>query len=610
MNCPNCQQANPDTAKFCMSCGTKVEKKCHQCGTEYTNNDKFCMECGERLANQVPTISKRKKPPLPQTAERRQLTVMFCTIVESTKISNQLDAEEFRQLLLDYQQLAKKVITRYGGYIAQYMDSGLLVYFGYPKGLEDAPKSAIRCGLGLNEALKYANKQWGEEKKQPLALQIGIHTGLVVVDYHLALGDTTNIAARIVKLAPPNEVVISKSTKKIVEGWFDVRSMGKQALKGIAKPIEVFQVEHDSGYRSRFEIAMNKGLTPLVGRETEMQMLQSIWKKAYAGQGQIVLVNGEAGIGKSRLVESVKQEIVIEPNAWLIEVHCSSTHQHTVFYPIVQLIENVVLKFEADDTLENKTGKLEGFLLQAGLPLTTAMPLFLELLSLPPSTQYPRSTLSPAGKKKQVMDAMIRILINRAKLQPILLIIEDLHWADPSTLEWINLFVDQLPTYSIMTLCTTRPTFQAGWLDRSRAVQLKLHGLSESKVEIICQHQCKGKALPPDILNQIIQKTDGIPLFVEELTRMVLDSQMLIEKEDAFELNGALQTLSIPSTLQDSLIARLDQLEDIKELTQIGSVLGREFSYGLLHLRVTQVLELQFKDAITAHPEILAHRRL
>lgn len=507
---------------------------------------------------------------------------MFCDLVGSTALSDRLDPEDYRQVILNYQQVAESVITRYSGHIAQYLGDGLLVYFGYPKGIEDAPKASVRSALGILEAVAHANEQWKATGKTTIQVRIGIHTGLVVVDDHLALGNTTNIAARLEGLAPVNGIVISPQTLKLVKGWFEVKSTGEHLLKGISQPMEVFQVLHESGVHTRLEVAKGKGLSPLVGRNIEHQWLRERWSMAKTGKGNLVLLNGEAGIGKSRLVDTLKEEIAEEPESWLTEIRCSSHHQNSVFYPIIQLLENVVLQFDKDESIESKLNKLESFLFQSGMEPKKSMPLFLEFLSIK-SEQYPPPALSPIAKKQQFMESLTHGFLHRAAIQPFLLIVEDLHWIDASTLEWLNLFLEQLPSQSIFALCTTRPDFSPESIRRSEVNQITLQRLTPEKMEKICHHYTKGKTLPEEVLEQIYTKTEGVPLFVEELTKMVLESSLLVEKEDHYELTGALPTLAIPSTLQDSLLARLDRLPTAKEVIQLGSALGREFSFELLN---------------------------
>lgn len=586
--CSNCDHYNPNQAKFCNDCGANLQGICPSCGVNNQSSTKFCMECGTKLTLlKQEKVNKSEPLKIRREAQRRQLTVMFCDLVGSTALSDQLDPEDYRQVILNYQQVAEIVIARNSGHIAQYLGDGLLVYFGYPKGLEDAPKASVQSGLDILEAVAHANKQWKATGKTTIQVRIGIHTGLVVVDDHLALGNTTNIAARLEGLAPINGIVISPQTLKLVKGWFEVKSTGEHLLKGIAQPMEVFQVLHESGVHTQLEIAKGKGLSPLVGRSLEHQLLRERWSMAKTGKGNLVLLRGEAGIGKSRLVDTLKEEIVEESESWLTEIRCSSHHQNSVFYPIIQLLENVVLKFDRNESIESKLNKLESFLLQLGVDLKKSMPLFLEFLSIK-SEQYPPPIISPIAKKQQFMEALTHGLLYRAAIHPILLIMEDLHWIDASTLEWLNLFLEQLPSQSVFVLCTTRPDFSAESIRCSEVDQITLQRLTPKKMEKICHHYTNGKILPREISEQIYTKTEGVPLFIEELTKMVLESNLLVENEVHYELMAPLPTLAIPSTLQDSLLARLDRLPTSKEVVQLGAALGREFSFEILNAVLTQ----------------------
>lgn len=479
--------------------------------------------------------------------------------------------------------MAEAVIKRYGGHVAQYLGDGLLVYFGYPEGLEDASRAGVRAGLGILEAVGHANEQWAAAGKTTIEVRIGIHTGVVVVDDHLALGDTTNIAARLEGLAPHDGVVISLQTLRLVEGWFEVKSIGKHTLKGISQPMEVFQVLRESGARTRLEVAKTAGLSPLVGREKEFKLLREKWEEIKNGKGQVVLLNGEAGIGKSRLTDTIKEYVANESDSWLTEVRCSSYHQNSSFFPIIELLENVVLGFTPEDSLEHKLEKLEGFLLQSGMNMDLDPALFAEFLSIS-SKKYPPLNLSPMAKKMRIMDGLTKGLLHRAGIQPVLLLVEDLHWADPSTLEWLNSFLTPAQGTPILMLCTTRPNYDPQWEDLPGVTKLDLHRLNAEQITRICQFHTKGKSLPVEVLEQIVEKTGGVPLFVEELIKMVLESRIMVEAEDGYELKGKLPPLAIPSTLQDSLLARLDQISRVKEVVQLGAVIGREFSLHLLSI--------------------------
>ena len=611
MQCLTCQYQNPAQAKFCMNCGSRLELKCPHCGAAFMESAKFCMECGAEVHLQLTDNSPGTKNQKIKLAERRQLTVLFCDLVGSTALSEKLDAEDFRQVILNYQEVAEKVVKRFGGHVGNYLGDGLLVYFGYPKGLEDAPGAGIRAGLGILEAVAHANKQWAAAQKTTIAIRIGIHTGLVVIDDHLALGETTNIAARLEGLAPVNGLVVSPQTMKLVEGWFEMRSLGEQVLKGISHPLEIFQVLNESGARSRLDIAMSKGLSPFAGREQEINLLLDRWAQAKSGAGQVVLITGEPGIGKSRLTEVLKIKIAEEPVARLIECLCSAYHESSAFFPVIDCLERDFLQFEHNETPKTKQEKLEGFLTQQGLPLNTTMPLFAALLSIPLEESYSTLQLSPIALKKKTMDNLLQILIGITHRQPLLLVVEDLHWADPSTLEWLGLLIEQVPANCLFAVFTARPEFQLPWQSRAYFTQLTLPRLHGHITETICQHICHGKSLPAEVLAQIKSKTDGVPLFVEELTQMVLESGLLRESKNSYELSAPLPPLAIPATLQDSLIARLDRLTEVKDVAQIGAVLGREFSFELLYAVAAIPQDILEKDlAKLVAAELLYQRGL
>ena len=583
-NCPNCQHNNPLNAKFCNNCGDKLQNICSSCSTLNEPNSKFCMECGQSLKKQETKRNAKviaEAPKYPRAAERRQLTILFCDLVGSTPLSEKLDAEEFRQVIIDYHQVAENVITQHEGHIAQYLGDGLLVYFGYPKGLEDAPKAAVRAGLGILNAVARANQQWKKEGKTEIDIRIGIHSGLVVVDEHLALGETVNIAARLEGLAPHNGVVISRSMLNLVKGWFEVKSLGAQTLKGISKPMEIFQVLKEADVSTKLDVARRSGFSPLVGRATEINQLNDSWATAQNGKGNVILLNGEAGIGKSRLVDFMKNKLANEPTGQVWEARSSAYHQHSAFYPLVELLKKEILQIAPNEPAETKLDKLTTLLKAAGFDLKTALPLFAEFLSIT-SDKFTPLVISPIAKKQRLIAGISQLFFHASLNQPLLLIIEDLHWADESTLEWLSLLLPQIPNYAVFLLCTTRPNFKTDWDKYPYCQQLNIQRLATDAISRICHHQTQGKQLPNAILEQIAAKTEGVPLFVEELTKMIIESDFLIEKEAGYEIAGNLNTLTIPTTLQDSLLARLDRLSTVREVVQVGAVLGREFSFELL----------------------------
>jgi TOMM system kinase/cyclase fusion protein len=522
-------------------------------------------------------------------AERRQLTVMFCDLVDSTRLSSQLDPEDYREVVREYQKACSEVIRRYDGHIAQYLGDGLLVYFGYPQSHEDEAQRAVYTGLGILNALKQLHTRLEQDQGIHLALRIGIHTGLVVVgdigegprQEQLALGGTPNVAARLQGLAEPDSVVISDATHRLVQGYFDCQALGEQTLRGVTEPVSVYRVLSESGVQSRLDVASTRGLTPLVGRESEVTLLLERWEQAKDGHGQTVLISGEAGIGKSRLVQVLKDHVAAEPHTrW--ECRSLPYYQNTALYPIIDLIQRS-LRWQQNDTPGEKLAKLERQLSQYRLPVEETVPLFAPLLSLSVSAdRYPPLNLSPQRQRQKTLESIVAILLELTEREPMLFILEDLHWTDPTTLELLNLLIDQTPTASMLVLLTCRPHFQPSWHHRSYITEMTLNHLSHAQVEQIVNRLTDGKTFPVDVLQQILTKTDGVPLFVEEMTKAILESGQLKTLDDHYALTGSLRTLTIPATLQDSLMARLDRLVTAKAVAQYAAVIGRQFAYDVL----------------------------
>src|SRR2546422_6472422 len=610
-------------------------------------------------------------PPTPE-AERRQLTVTFCDLVDSTKLSGQLDPEEYREVVRAYQQVCTDVIQRYDGHIAQLLGDGLLVYLGYPQAHEDDAHRAVRTGLGILDAMGDLNTHLQQDKGIQLAFRLGIHTGLVVIgemggagrQEQLALGEVPNIASRIEGLATPNTVAISEVTYRLVEGYFTCEALGEHTLRGVSQPLKVYQVLSESGVHSRLDIASARGLTPLVGREQEVGLLLERWAQVKDGQGHVVLLTGDAGIGKSRLIQMLKEHVAHEPHMrW--ECRSSEYYQNTALFPLTDLFQRL-LQFQAEDTPNEKLEKLEQMLSQYRLPLQESVPLFAPLLSLSlPEHRYPSLNLSPQRQRQKTLETIVAILLELAEPQPVLFIVEDLHWTDPTTLELLNLVLDQTPTASLLVLLTCRPHFQPAWHHRSYLTEITVNRLSHTQVGQIVTRITDGKTLPQEVLAQIVEKTDGVPLFIEELTKAILESGHLKDVNGHYELIGSFSTFAIPATLQDSLMARLDRLVTAKAVAQFAAVIGRQFSYALLqavsqldeamlqhelgrlveteivyqrglppqatytfkhaliqdaayqsllkstrqqyHQRIAQVLETQFPETVETQPELVAH---
>ena len=521
-------------------------------------------------------------------AERRQLTVLFCDLVDSTTLARQLDPEDYREVVRAYQATCAAVIQRFDGYIAQYLGDGLLVYFGYPQAHEDDAQRAVRTGLEILDALAALQARLAADKGIRLAVRLGIHTGLVVVgavgtggrQEALALGDTPNVAARLQSLAAPDTVVVSDATWRLVQGYFAGHDLGPQTLKGVETPVQVYRVLGTSGAQSRLDVVSPRGLTPLVGREAEMALLRERWAQARDGLGQVVLLSGEAGIGKSRLVQVLHEHVTAEPHTRL-EWRCSPYAQQSPLHPVIAHLHRL-LRWRPDDTPAEKLGVLEETLAASGLALPEVVPLIATLLSLPLPERYPPLTLTPQRQRQKTLDALLVWLLTEATRQPVLLIVEDLHWIDPSTLEFLTLLIDQGPTARLLTLLTCRPEFQTPWGFRAHLTPLTLSRLPRPQATQMTVRVTGGKALPSEVVEQIVTKTDGVPLFVEELTKMVLESGLLREGEERYELTGPLPPLAIPATLHDSLMARLDRLATVKDVAQLGATIGRTFAYELL----------------------------
>jgi class 3 adenylate cyclase/predicted ATPase len=599
MRCASCGFENQPESQFCEECGTKLVHACPSCGREVRPTAKFCPACGTPLSVPATVDPQRPSPMTPATAdqprpeprspeaERRQLTVMFCDLVDSTALSAQLDPEELREVVRLYQETCTAVIQRYEGYIAQHLGDGLLVYFGYPVAHEDEAARAVRAGLEIIAALRDSLLQH-RQLPSPLRVRIGIHTGLVVIGEigssakreMLALGETPNIAARLQGVAAPDTVVLSAATQGLVTGLFECQALGPQTLKGISAPLSVYRVVRESEAHSRFEAAVSKGLTPLVGREEELGLLLKRWARVKEGEGQVVLLSGEAGIGKSRLVQELKEQVTRERYT-RIEFRCSPYYQNSALYPVIEHLQRL-LQFQRDDTSHAKLEKLEQYLASYQFPQADTVPLLAALFSLPHPDRYPPLTLTPQRQKQKTMAVLLAWLLEETEKTAVYCAWEDLHWADPSTLEFLSLIIDQVPAARMLILLTFRQEFSSPWGTRSHLTQITLSRLSHQQVEEMVKKVMGSKALPMEVLQQVVSKTDGVPLFVEELTKAVVESGLLREVNGYYELIGPLPPLAIPVTLRDSLMARLDRLATVREVAQVGATLGREFSYELI----------------------------
>jgi class 3 adenylate cyclase/predicted ATPase len=534
-------------------------------------------------------VAPRPVDTRPPEAERRQLTVLFCDLVGSTQLSGQLDPEDLRVVVRAYQEAAAEVIRQYEGHIAQYLGDGLLVYLGYPAAHEDDARRAVHVGLGIVQAIAALNTRLAIQYGVQLAVRVGIHTGPVVVGQmggggrheHLALGETPNLAARLQALAPANTVVISAVTARLVQGTFALEALGTHALPGVIEPMALSRVCGLLATASHDEEFVTAGAPLLVGRDEEVGLLRRRWEQSKAGHGQVVLLSGEAGIGKSALVEALRAQVRAE-GLPRIAFRCSPYHTNSALYPVITHLERL-LQFEPDDPPATKLAKLEAGLRPSGLPLAEIVPLLAGLLSVPlPAERYAALTVTPPQQKQQTLDALLAWMVAEAERQPVLVAWEDLYWADPTTLEILGLVIEQAPTVPMLHVLTYRPGFSPPWPPRSHITPLVLNRLERPQVEALIALRAGGKRLPALVVQYIVAKTDGVPLYVEELTKMLLASPLLRAEESQYVLTGPLRMVAIPETLQDALMARLDQLNRAKEVAQLGAVLGREFAYELL----------------------------
>jgi class 3 adenylate cyclase/ABC-type transport system involved in cytochrome c biogenesis ATPase subunit len=571
MRCPGCMAENTATRRFCAQCGAALPIPCPVCGFENETAARFCGGCGRPIGEiAAPAPATPSPPPRVGEAERRQLTVMFCDLVGSTALSARFDPEELREEIRAYQNAVSGVVARYDGFVAKFMGDGVLAYFGYPRAHEDDAERAVRAGLEIAAAVTRLDTR-GTER---LAVRIGIATGLVVVgdlvgegsaQEQAVVGETPNLAARLQALAGPGQIVLAGTTRRLIGDLFRLTDLGRQTAKGFADPVEAFAVEGVAVTESRFE-ASRRGLTDLVGRAAESALLRERLRQAWAGAGQIVLLSGEAGIGKSRLSAQLAAEVANEPHTRL-RYQCSPYHRDSALHPFVVQLGRAA-RLAAEDAAETQLDKLEAILAPAQIAETA--PLFASLLSIPTGDRYPPLALSAAQQRRLTLAALLDQLEALARQKPVLMLFEDVHWADATSLEVLDLTVERVRALPVLVLITFRPEYEAPWTGLSHVTSITLDRLAPAEVETLAEHVA-GRPLPPEVTAQIVAKTDGVPLFVEELTKAVLEGDLLVAGPQGWRLDGPLPPFAIPATLQDSLAARLDRLAPVKEVAQIGA---------------------------------------
>jgi class 3 adenylate cyclase len=515
-------------------------------------------------------------------AERRQVTVMFSDLVGSTALSARMDAEDLREVISAYQKCVAETVNRFGGFVAKYMGDGVLIYFGYPQAHEDDAERAVRAGLELITAVSSLKAH-----AALLQTRVGIATGLVVVgdligsgasQEQAIVGETPNLAARLQGVAEPNSVVIADSTRKLVGNLFELEDLGSQDLKGITGPVRAWVALRPSSVESRFEAFHATGLTNLVGREEELELLLRRWSKAKTGEGQVVLLSGEAGIGKSRLTAALLEAVASEPHTRLRHF-CSPQHTDSALYPTIGQIERAA-GFTHDDTLQAKLDKLDVLLAQSSTSTQDAA-LFADMLSLRNDGRYPTFELTSPERRQKTLETLVLQVTTLAHQNPLLMIFEDAHWVDPTSLELYGRIIDKIPSLRALLIVTYRPEFDPPWIGRPRVTAVTLNRLGDREITAIIDSITGNKLLSSSIRQDIVERTDGIPLFVEEMTKAVLEAE---SEGDARKTAAAVpsSSLSVPASLHASLMARLDRLGPAKEVAQIGAAMGRQFSHPLL----------------------------
>jgi class 3 adenylate cyclase/predicted ATPase len=540
----------------------------------------------------------------PDRAERRHLTVMFCDLVGSTALSATLDPEDMQELLRVYHARVGDLASKHGGYVAKYMGDGALIYFGYPQAHEDDAERAVRAGLALVEGVSELTAVGAR-----LNARVGIATGLVVVgdltgageaQERGIAGETPNLAARLQELAEAGAVVIADTTRRLVGDLFESSSLGPSSIKGFAEAVHAWRVIGEGKTESRFEALHGTRVTPLVGRDEEIDLVLSRWRQAKEGGGHVALISGEPGIGKSRLVLALRERLQEEPKASLTYA-CSPHHTNSALFPLVTQLERAA-GFAPDDSSETRLDKLESLLLETAAKPNGAVALFADLLGIPTGSGDELAAMSPLQQKGLLFRAFLAELDALAGRGPVLMVLEDVHWLDPTSRELFDQIVERLQRLPVLLVATFRPELSPPWIGFPHVTLLTLNRLAQAQARSLVERVTGGKPLPTEVLEQILARTEGVPLFTEELTKAVLESGLLRDTGDRYVLDGPLPPLAIPATLHDSLMARLDRLAPVKEIAQIGACIGREFNHELL----AAIVPLPEADLVAALDHLVA----
>ncbi len=584
MHCARCGAAVSSSSRFCDQCG--AAQFVARCGDDHTAAPNVPFNADPRLHGTVDaaaTTTRLAAPSAGPSAERRQLTVMFCDLVGSTALSSRLDPEDLSEVIGRYHRCVADTVARFGGFVARVVGDGALVYFGYPQAREDDAQSAVHAGLATIDAVSALSLA---EHYVP-QVRVGIATGLVVVGHlvgssdaqaYEAVGETPNLAARLQALAEPNEMVIAHETRKLVGDLFEYRDRGTVEVKGFAAPIHVWQVMRASGLASRSQVLHASARTRFVGRDEEMQLLQARWEQARCGNGQVVLLVAEPGLGKSRLIMALQEHLEAEPHACR-SYFCSPHHQDSTLHPFISQIERAA-EFRRDDTPAMRTAKLASAV-AAWSPSAEEFALLADLLSLSGADGGTAPPHSSQEKRKKTFDLLLRQVECAALQTPLLMVFEDAHWSDATSREFLDLLADRAREWPLLLVVTSRPDFSPAWLGRPDSTVVNLNRLNERDGAAIVQQVLGHHTLPAAILEEIVERTDGVPLFLEELTKAVLETGSV--EAEARVAPASPPPMAIPTTLHGSLMARLDRLgPKAKEVAQVGAAIGREFAHDLL----------------------------
>ncbi|WMT78977.1 AAA family ATPase [Bradyrhizobium sp. Ash2021] len=578
MHCTNCAAEVPKQRKFCGQCGAAVVRRCLACGAANPALNKFCGDCGTKLRVDSPAVvPARDSRPI----ERRQLTVLFCDLVGSTALSARLDPEDFSAIIAGYRRCITETVACFDGFVARHLGDGAVVYFGYPQAHEDDAERAVQASLALVQAVAAL------PTKENLSARVGVATGVALVgdmsdsaisEEHGILGDTPNLAARLQSLAQAGCVVISDRTKTIAGPQFEYLDLGKVEIKGFVEPVAAWRVAGKTAVTSRSHALQSCDLLPLIGRDEEMELLLRRWERARSGEGQVVLLSGEAGIGKSRLTVALLEQLAREPHIRL-RYFCSPQHTDSTLYPVIGEMLRAA-GFAHDDSQQAKMDKLDALLAQSSTPPQDAA-LFAEMLSLPNDGRYPPVEVEPQLRRQKTLKALDSHIEALARINPVLMIFEDAHWTDPTSLELFARAVDLAVSHRLLILVTFRPEFSPPWIGRPHVTGLTLNRLAPCDIHFLIEGVVGNRSLPADIRQNIIERTDGIPLFAEEMTKAVLDAEGESDAQRGFA-GAPTPAVAVPASLQASLMSRLDRLGPAKDVAQVGAAIGREFPHMLL----------------------------